>query len=80
MSLSGKRIVNGTFEPSEHLEDDVTVFVEDTALVDGSQRFFDAQSNVIPESSASAPRRPSDVGSIPLKPLVGVGLLLFCHE
>lgn len=83
-SNSGKRIVNGTFQPGEN-DDDTSVVLEETpAVVDEaslSQQFYDCNSfdnDLLTGTTASASwgskksaRRPSDVGSIPLKPYVG---------
>jgi hypothetical protein len=86
--VSFSNIGIGTYEPSDHPDEDVDVIVAVAPLDEDlvSQPFYDAKSNLDDlaarsdgsfspfasktSGSPDSPRRPSDVGSIPLKPLV----------
>ena len=94
-SGGSRRLANGTFEPGEPHED-ASVVVEETPFDETSmsQQFYDCRSTdnsfeVTTQSSSSKPkkkkkpRRPSDVGSIPLNSYVGAVVLdsiLNCHR
>lgn len=100
MDVSSSHIAIGSFEPSDRPDEDVNVMMEDTPpAAEVSQQFFDAKSNLDDIASRSdgsaspfapkasdSPRRPSDVGSIPLKPLVSLWMdgptqwILDCSE
>jgi hypothetical protein len=85
MDVSSSHIGIGTFEPIDHPDEDVKVIMEEVPpATEVSQHFFDAKSSLddnyashsdgsvssFTPKASNSPRRPSDVGSIPLKPLV----------
>ena len=83
-NVSSSRLGPGLPKPNDPPDEDLKVSMKDAPSDELSQMFFDAQSSIddlAVSNGASSPftsklstssRRPSDVGSIPLSPLVSV--------